>query len=88
MPMSHKEALQRAHDAYCRHETAGWDDDFIRAIRAYNEALGLVLLPKEPTPAMRAEYHRGSIAPIGSLSLYGYRSMLAAAPDPFKDDAP
>lgn len=41
---------------------------------------GYVLVPVEPTEAMRAAYEMSAIAPMGPISIYGYRAMLAAAP--------
>ncbi len=42
---------------------------------------GWQLVPVEPTEEMLIAYYDKSIAPIGRLSLIGYRAMLAAAPD-------
>ena len=52
-----------------------------RAAHSATEAAGYRLVPVEPTPEMMAAYHRASIAPVSSLSLHGYRAMLAAAPE-------
>lgn len=41
---------------------------------------GYVLVPVEPTEAMRAAYEMSAIAPMGPISIYGYRAMLGAAP--------
>jgi hypothetical protein len=53
MTMTHREALSRAHDAYCR-GGRNWSQDFEDAIRAYVEARGLVMVPREATTAMIA----------------------------------
>lgn len=42
---------------------------------------GWKLVPVELTPEMLREYERHAIAPIGPISIYGYRAMLAAAPN-------
>lgn len=60
-----------------------WSQEFAKVKAALSAArhAGYRLVPVEPTPEMMAAYHRASIAPVSSLSLHGYRAMLAAAPD-------
>lgn len=80
MTMTHKEALREAAGRY-------WEspirerklEDMQSAILAYIEARGLVLVPREPTRKMWE-------AAIMSVDGRAYADMLAAAPDPFKDE--
>lgn len=76
--MNHKEALLIACEAYDNTATHFYGIE--AAMRAYMTARGLVMVPKEPTEKMRDEagYFEGPIA--------RWKAMIAAAPDPFKDD--
>lgn len=93
MTMTHKEALTKA--VYAWHgETemelaaAEYASFMEAAIRAYIEARGMVLVPKEPCNEM-LEVYRSNVKPrpFYRTAARVVRSMLAAAPDPFKDDA-
>lgn len=86
MNMTHKEALLVARSHLWGEANDVCEDvtltDFLRA---YIEARGLVLVPKEPTARMvedAREAHEGEHYLPYSL----YTAMLAAAPDPFKDE--
>lgn len=99
--VTHKEAVIEAIKAceiasgMCSATTRSEEDAFLFAamLRAYLDARGLVMVPKEPTNAMADTYwlqtgesqlmrDRVKLRAVGM-----YRIMLAAAPDPFKEDA-
>lgn len=78
MTMNHKEALRIACEAYDNTATHFYGTE--AAIRAYIEARGLALVPKEATQDMLW-------ARDWRLSTEGnWKLMLAAAPDPFSTD--
>ena len=90
MTMTNKEALSAAMDAF---EDAIQDgksefEAIEEEIRTYIEARGMVLVPKEPCNEM-LEVYRSNVKPrpFYRTAARVVRSMLAAAPDPFKDDA-
>lgn len=111
--MKHREALRAAREAV-RGRMASmsqflsledlYDEQDEIQLRAYLDARGLVMVPKDDVtdemieaydkaewakradimnPHPTEEYHAGG-GPVG----YGLRAAIAAAPDPFKDDAP
>jgi hypothetical protein len=97
--MTHKEAIKAAVDAgegvasMLAPDEATRDeaDDlvFIAMFRAYLDARGLVIVPKEPTQAMLDEVTAADQSePFSEMTMNGiYWQMLAAAPDPFKNKA-
>lgn len=86
---THKEALERAVIKWFdgnKSFVEEWHSEQLEAaIRAYLDARGLVMVPREPTPEMvvaaRLDHEGEAYLPY---SLYA--SMLAAAPNPFKDE--
>lgn len=76
-------------------EWQGWAEDLEADIRraamlqAGNSPViqdGYVMVPKEPTEGMKSAYYESSVAPISSLSVCGYRAMLAAAQQEVKGE--
>lgn len=86
MTMTHKEALEVAVDAYWQSEAAFCIDDMEAAIRAYVEARGLVMVPREPTGKMRAAQALAEASYATDSDADSYAAMLAAAPDPFTEE--
>lgn len=90
MTMTHKEALAKAIEAFYTEVDNLDGSDMEAAIRAYIEARGMVLVPKEPDEAMIGfgwDGYNGFSKPSNKMC-NAYRRMITAAPDPFKDDAP
>lgn len=90
MTMTHKEALAKAIEAFYTEVDNLDGSDMEAAIRAYIEARGLVMVPKEPDDCMiEAGYEekldRNSYGMAATASDI-YTAMLAAAPDPFKEE--
>lgn len=85
MTMTHKEALEVAVDAYWQSEAAFCIDDMEAAIRAYIEARGLVMVPKKMTWTQNNALNGYCLSAAEANAVYDM--ALAAAPDPFKDDA-
>ena len=78
---THKEALKKADHVLATMRHNGSLKDLEDAIRAYLEARGLVMVPKEPTADMHSVLWREGC----EFPFEIYRAMLAAAPDPFKE---
>jgi hypothetical protein len=76
MTMTHKEALRVARDYLVQYETPT-DADLTELMKSYLDARGLVMVPREPTEGMRAEFFRNNRLNAA------WSAMLAAAPDPF-----
>lgn len=83
MTMSHKEALESAVDALLA-APLGRDGQMESALRAYLDARGLVMVSKDTvtTAMLKAIYDVEAY----SVSDGAIIAMLAAAPDPFKED--
>jgi len=88
MTMTHKEALHAACDVHDASQDMCGLDGMEAAIRAYLEARGLVMVPREPTEEMLSAVW--SIRQSNGLRVASvcYDAMLAAAPDPFADADP
>jgi hypothetical protein len=85
--VTHKEGLMAASEASYGVTSYG-GADVEAAIRAYIDARGLVMVPREPTAEMvTAGGNSQSVNARGNRRTT-YRAMLDHAPDPFKDDAP
>lgn len=83
MTMTHKEALEKALDTWDEARTNELGVE--AAIRAYIEARGLVLVPKTlPEDGALC----GAVCDYTPWPVALWEDIVAAAPDPFKDDAP
>lgn len=92
MSMTHRDALRVAREAV-RERMASmsqflsledlYDEQDEIQIRAYIEARGLVLVPKEPTRKMYIVGGDANVGPRSTAHGYVYEAMIAAAPDPF-----
>jgi len=83
MNMTHKEALDHASKIYfATMPELGSDADIEAAIRAYLDARGLVMVPKEPTSKMTRVAGDNLFAGMDRLLV----RAIAAAPDPFAED--
>ena len=93
--VTHKDALELATAKAWKEEIAGTRKASEVIISAYLDARGLVMVPKEPDVGMIGAWYRyknghrfADEEPARDTSDVGaYRSMLAAAPDPFAEDA-
>lgn len=86
MTMSHKEALRVADSTLAKMQHFGSLKDLEAAIRAYLDARGLVMVPRVGTPAMYRAGIEANVGPRSTVHGYIYEAMLAAAPDPFKEE--
>ena len=88
---THKEALDKAGYAFDWNKHGDWPEDFTAAIRAYLDARGLVMVPKEPTHDMADAYWEQTGESelmrerVKMRAMNMYYVMLSAAPDPFKE---
>ena len=81
--VTHKEAVEIATEAYDNTATHRYGIEM--AINAYVAARGLAMVPKVLTEGIYDALHRyASEADVPAA----WNEILAAAPDPFKDDAP
>lgn len=86
MTMTHKEALRvAAEKSIGMPGSTCVEDDIEAAIRAYIEARGLVLVPKKMTWTQNNALNGYCLSAAEANAVYDM--ALAAAPDPFKDDA-
>ncbi len=81
MSMTHKEAL---YAVWCEHDQRTVEK-LDASIRAYIEARGLVLVPKKMTWTQNNSLNGYCSSAAEATAVYDM--ALAAAPDPFKDDA-
>lgn len=84
--VTHKEALELATAKAWKEEIAGTRKASEVIIRAYLDARGLVMVPRETTEGM---VRAGNLARMNVIGGYDgpspWSAMLAAAPDPFGD---
>lgn len=80
---THKEALKQAYAVFCSMSMTDDLSDMADAIRAYMDARGLVMVPREPTPEM-VDLGAREVDWYVHNAGAAYAAMLAAAPDPFK----
>lgn len=88
--MTHEAGLKAAHSAYWDYSNdLEGDMDMGKAIKAYLDASGMVLVPREPTETMVHAFDESLPQYVVNYILNedeinGYKAMLSAAPDPFK----
>lgn len=83
--VTHKEALAEAMTTLLTTVDSA-EPQLEAAIRAYLDARGLVMVPKEPTDGMINAVHRGLAVSRGHAEAIA-EAVISSAPDQFKDDA-